>query len=325
LNPAKKFVMFFYKFIIFYTTIIFASSAGAQNTSYPAVWAWKVEGAQRSVYFLGEMHDFKGRFGLKIDYSLGEKILKISDEVWVEILQDEEDKTVPGSVLEKRISTENWNSIKRIIGIEVRKLLAGIASEEKIMSYTEAYIDSVRKSSPLDAMASLGMLHALQARKKNPLDNLAYPGLRKFFFPSQGKTYLSNLRFIESTDSVARAWRQTCADKDADPVFSWLLQDISMADKFGDQLLDVFWRSPVDLPALNQAMASNPFGDLTMRCSISPRNSEWLPKILQTLSTPGPTTTFLFGVGHFAGEKGLIEKLKTAGYVDIKRIYELEK
>jgi uncharacterized protein YbaP (TraB family) len=297
-------------------------SAKAQELAKIPVWAWKVTGGERDVYLLAELHDISGNFGLKVDYQMGEKIVQLSSEVWVESPQDSISGIESYPQLSKVLKDSTWRNVLKVAHDSIQ-IIAANSNAIKRDALEKDLVDSLNNSHPLEAYNSLSILQNLLHRKAFPLQRLPYVGLRKYLTDKKNENTLKFME-IEDKQAVARAWLKNCEFKDTESLINSALRGIENNYFRMDEIQTIFLTRSSDLGQLEAVIASEESGQVLKKCTINPRNAAWLPFIKKAASTPGKPVTFLLGLEHFPGDQGLIQMLREEGYSDIKRIYNLE-
>jgi uncharacterized protein YbaP (TraB family) len=300
----------------------FVATAEAKDYINNPVWVWKMSGGQRDVYLIGELHYFSSDFGLKIDYQLGEKIAQLSSEIWIESQQDSVDILENPPNLSAVLTEGTWNSIQKITQDSIQKITS-TSDESRRADHVKNFINALNISHPVQAYGSIVSLHNLTYRSDYPLARLPYNGLKRHLMKNRNKDAWS-FKDIEDKQSVSRTWRKNCDSKATEALLSSALNSIHSNSFLEDVVQKVFLDQQSDPKQLEEAIASRVEGRILNRCSVYPRNVDWFPKMKQAIETRGKPVVFLFGIGHFLGDQGLINMLRLEGYTDIKRIYTLE-
>lgn len=314
-----------FKFSLFIFCLIFQTIAVSQTVSSSAasVWAWEVKGKFKTVYLVGELHGFVGPASLRINHELGENIYKKSSAVWIEVPQNTEDKTLPATNLKNRIKTDTWLQTTRLVEQAVYKLSTSNA-EKKVKLYKE-FITAVDMRDPLGAFFDLLTLQSLKAKTQIPMQLMPQLGLKAYLRRTQKDTTSIKFLNIEAETSVAENWRRHCGDDESDHIVKVGLAYLeNTLIPYDQPIQEAFLQPGSDLDSVMQVHMRGEIGDVLTKCTINPRNLEWLPKLINALETDGPPVSFLVGLGHLWGEDGLIALLKKQGYTDIKRIYSVD-
>jgi hypothetical protein len=167
------------------------------------------------------------------------------------------------------------------------------------------------------------MISSIKIFKKNPIYK-SYAGfintMRKQLENSQSK-----LKDIESDTAVEDTWLQNCQQKNkAEEMIQLGLEKLNLeADSlstFFNETLEAFAKKNNELSEITDFLSKSKDAVLMNECSIAPRNKNWLPKILKSLSTQGPPVAYVVGIAHIGGYNGLISLIKREGYLSIERV-----
>jgi TraB/PrgY/gumN family len=296
--------------------------ARAQGDSDNSVWAWKLSGGARDVYFLAELHSFTGDFGFKVDHRLGESIVRRSSELWVEPINLSSESTHGYPMLSTRLGSNTWDAVVNSTHDALKKIAVN-ASAERRLALERSYLASMNNSCPVEAHGLITMLGILTSRASQPLKYLGHNGLRRHIMGKDSEV-VKKFVYVEDDRPAHRTWYKSCVDAETDAFINDALESLRSKKFAIDDVQNVFLSHTSDIDQLERVMTNGVGFKLLNKCSVYPRNSDWFPKIKQAIETPGGPVTFLFGAGHFTGAQGLISMLRAAGYTDIKRIYSLE-
>lgn len=291
----------------------FAADYGPQ---FESVWAWKITTEKRTVYLLGELHNFGGE-SLNLSHKLGGEIYNISKEIWTENSQINSGNYEINSYLKPETIIQVRRSLKEAINQTSNK------SEQGKIELLTKVMEDFYKSDPITAHNTLMMISSLKIFKRNPIYK-SYAGfintMRKQLDNNQSK-----LMDIESATAVEDTWRQYCQQKNkAEEMIHLGLEKLNLeADSlstFFNETIEAFANKNNELSEITDFLSKRKDAVLMNECSIAPRNKNWLPKILNSLSTQGPPVAFVVGIAHMGGTSGLISLLKKEGYQNIERV-----
>lgn len=304
-------------------TLLIISSITCGNTfavdygpQFESVWAWKITTQKRTVYLLGELHNFGGE-SLNLSHKLGGEIYNISKEIWTENSQINSGNYQITDFLKPETISQVRSSLKKTINQTSNK------SEQEKIELLAKVMEDFDKSDPITAHNTLMMISSLKIFKKNPTYK-SYAGfintMRKQLDNSQSK-----LKDIESATAVEDTWLQNCQQKNkAEEMIQLGLEKLNLeADSlstFFNETIEAFAKKNNELSQITDFFSKSKDAVLMNECSIVPRNKNWLPKILNSLSTQGPPVAFVVGIAHIGGTSGLISLLKKEGYPNIERV-----
>jgi uncharacterized protein YbaP (TraB family) len=307
--------------VLFCSSNVFATN---DESSFESVWAWEVLGTQRKVYLLGELHDF-GSETLSISHKLGSDICKTSSEVWTESQQKNLDPIGNKIKLALLLNADTFNQVRR----DVEKVISqtsnrSVKGKDELL---DQVVSDFETSDPIAAYATFGTISSFKVFKQYPRYK-SYEGFIRTARRYIG-TNATNIFSIESETAVADTWWKNCSttsqvEKIVQLGLKKLNADATHAYAYTNEIQKIFAGKNSELKDIDNFLLKQEEEALLSQCSIAPRNKSWLPKILESLSSPGAPITFVVGIGHLGGKEGLIAMLKEAGYTNIKRIYVAE-
>jgi uncharacterized protein YbaP (TraB family) len=309
--------------LLFLVLILIFKPALAQNPD-PAVvnksvWVWKLTGESKDVYFLGELHSFVGKIDMRIDYSVGEKFINSSSDIWIESVQSNTDVAEAKSPLFEKISGVTLDGLEKIVNASI-ETIASEATEKKRAELKINFLKTLNKSEPVEAYSSLASLNLLVKRKNSPLVYASHRGLRRNIENKKSDNVRKFIE-IEKNNSVASAWYKKCGDFEANTLIASALNFNNTELTLSEKLQKIFLDSNSNLDDIKLLFDTEIDGKILEKCVISPRNIEWFPKILKAIQTPGKPAVFLLGIGHFSGDNGLLNLLRQSGYHNIERLH----
>jgi uncharacterized protein YbaP (TraB family) len=305
--------------IFLFTSCLFSLSAKSDESKKNAIWIWQLEGSSREIYLVGELHALIGDIKSQYDYSKLKNLTSASTVFWIESMQKTTTFFEENVAIKNQIDLTAWKTAQISIQKAVEKILRNTSGEAVHRKFSDDFISAVSALDPIQAASEIGNLNFLLYRKKTPDAALVFPGFRAQLL--KDNKFRNNIQEIEKNNSVAKAWRESCTERDAELLLQAVIEDLNNENLPGYKIQKIFLEPKSEISDLDKALNESTEGKLLQKCSIFPRNKIWLPEIKKILSTPGPTTVFLFGIGHYAGENGLIRLLQDAGYKEIRRLY----
>lgn len=299
----------------FICTVLFAEE---NLKPIPAVWAWRASSEKRVVYLVGELHSFQSQTKLDLDYKLGTALFNLSDEIWIEPKQHSIELADPPIKLHDLISDELWKKLSFRTKEITSHLLAG-KKQDRIDQLTNNIIDNFDADGPLSLYANFKQLVSMEKQYATQLSNFVYPGLKgELINKSSGNKQAKKILNIESIYSVSNLWRQHCGTDENDIIVSSALSD----EDFDNLTQHVFTSPNTDLIDIDNVFKTAQIGPILKKCTVVPRNYQWLAKIRAVLATEGPPVAVVVGVGHLSGNEGLINLLTIEPGVNVKRIFD---
>ena len=293
---------------------MFTQSVIAED-SKSAVWAWKISNNNRTVYLMGELHWLQSNQQLNIDYDFGMDLYKISSELWVEPKQANQDTSQPSIKMHDRVSRDVWEKIK----IRSRTIAATILknkSADEIDAFSNKMINEFDLNSPFGVYGNIKLSNKfVNIYLMRPL-GFNYIGQKQYIISNESPNKLPPISYIEADDSVAVNWRKFCSRKENDILLEAALTDID----FDKEAEEVLMKEGAVLDDIENMLTKTEVGRVIKKCAVTPRNFEWISKILNAMNTKGQPIAVLVGLGHLSGKDGLIELLSTNKGLEMVRL-----
>lgn len=287
------------KLLILMLAVLCATGARAQLL-------WRITGGNcyKPSYMFGTIHLESASY---IDSVPGlSEVIGCVDAVYGEVVQDEMmSKTVMSKVLKQSLAPAD-STIDRLLTPEQYKMVDGVVS-----SYMMGLI-GLDRLSKLKPMAIVMQLEAMQMAKYFPdFKSLAGGGI-DMAVQSRGSElgkYVGGFETVEQQISIA--YGSTLKEQARE-----LVEMCEKDKEFGEnnrQLCELYHSQ--DFKALQQHLfdpEKGMSGEEQERMCYS-RNRKWMEKIVTTL--PVQSMLIVVGAAHLMGEQGLIELLRSRGYV----------
>jgi uncharacterized protein YbaP (TraB family) len=309
---------------------LFSASISAQQKSLllPSVWAWEIKNNNRTLYILGELHGFtfQGKNDIILSHDLGRKIYEISDVVWIEQQQELVDKNIDDFKLSNQIEASTWERIKTGFRRAIDSMIQ--LNEKQRTDLLTFYIENIDAQDPATASVSLTNFANAKITANKPIFKY-YMGFGNTLKKEEKNHSKRKLAYLESTQSIATSWWTNCNDKNKaetliQDALKMQMKDYDFENKITNALQESFIKNENDANVFSDGLVdeSNVY-KIIMQCINEPRTKNWMPKIIEALSTKGPPITYLVGISHIGGKQGILALLKKEGFTGIKRIYDL--
>lgn len=267
---------------------------------------WRVTGGNcyKPSYLFGTIHMQSSNF---IDSVPGlSDVITSVDAIYGEVVQDEMmSKSVVSKVLKESLAPAD-STIDRLLTPQEYKMV-----DDVVKNYMMGLI-GLDRLSKLKPMAIVMQLEAMQVAKHFPnFKSLAGGGI-DMAVQSRGSElgkYVGGFETIEQ--QLAIAYGSTLQEQ-AHALVEMCAKDKEFADN--NRRLSALYHSQ-DLKALEQFLLDPSTGmsaESMERLSYS-RNRKWMDKIVATL--PVQSMLIVVGAAHLVGDQGLIELLRSRGYV----------
>lgn len=312
-------------------TLMTACPTWGQETTgtVPAVWAWEIQGSNRTIYILGEIHFFDVDKGVKIDYQLAQRIYDFSDKAWTESLSQLENSAPAKKKNSQRLKSTTWKELQVQVSSTINTAYAKKTATEREDFYAKVIeeLDSLntpRLVASLDLYASVKNTFETKIIIKNRQE-----GLITYLMKLEKSKVTKKLFAMEPAGIDETLWADQCdTDENLENIVSGRLKFFN--NEYFSKLSGLaniqkqFVEQQIDINALHKIVSAAPDWTLTEKCSVNPRNILWLPYLKEALAGSGPPIVFIVGIGHLGGENGLLALLEKNGYSKVKRIYSVE-
>jgi uncharacterized protein YbaP (TraB family) len=307
-------------------TTTFEVKAENKERITPSTWAWKISSETRTVYLLGEHHNFNLNTNILISHKLGFDIYKASSKIWIEPLQKVPDKIDETRYLKNQLTYEVLQSTTNHINKVIEKFENLTESEKKYVR--SQYLSDFLKNDPITAYIMLSNLAQVQVNANN-LDLLNSPGFTLVLMGYENAKESKKINLIEANNAVSETWWNNCGNKNkANDLIKIALNKFSNNYLFENDLTLETQHQFIDgnnnVNKFIEILLTHPEGKILQDCMLIERNKSWMPLFKESLSTKGAPITFLVGAWHIGGNHGLLELLKKEGYTNITRIYTIE-
>lgn len=311
--------------------VLFSASIFAKQKSvfFPSVWAWEIKNNNRTIYILGELHGFvfESKNDIHLSHDLGRKIYEISDAVWIEQQQKLVDKTIDEFKLSNQIEATTWEQVKTGFRRATDSMMQ--LNEKQRIDLLDFYIKNIDSQDPATASVSLTNFANAKITSNKPIFKY-YMGFSNTLKQEEKNYPKQKLAFLENSQSIATSWWSNCNDKNKAEILiqdalKMQMKDYNFENKITNALQESFIKNENDANVFSDNLVdeSNIY-KIIMQCINVPRTKNWMPKIIEALSTEGPPITYLVGISHVGGEQGILALLQKEGFNSIKRIYELK-
>jgi uncharacterized protein YbaP (TraB family) len=316
-------------FILICLFFLIGFAKAENNLIKQSVWAWEVNSKFRKIYILGELHQFtiKKDLAIVISHDLGGMIYDLSAETWIESQQTLQTNVPISQKLSSQLKSETWEKVKK-----------GFKRATDSMSHWELhernnllkqYINNLDQQDPFNAYTNL-FRFADAGKNSQRIDRNIIQGLNTTLSNHEKSSGNLKLKIIENTQSIADTWWQNCNDKNKAEILitealKWQNRDYNF-DNDSDVLTQlIFLKDENNIDIFNSDFVNTTSSDkIISECILIPRTKNWMPKILDSLSTEGPPIAYLIGIGHIGGKEGILSLLQEKGYSDMKRIYSIK-
>jgi uncharacterized protein YbaP (TraB family) len=296
-------------------------------TEFESVWLWRVDTPQRQIYIAGDWHDHQLSANEKLSHRLAYSAYGSSSFVLLESIGTKRFSDKP---LNSRLKPSTWEALAKA----VRKSM-----EEKLR--TMKNLSAKQRAIPLDDIVEFvnrvpdNLLHddvlsmlLLPPEVQREQFRMERGFLRKISQESQ-KINSEKLGFLEIPNASYTAWSENCG-KPSD--LESLVRDIlTEADQNAQgsvsavqEVIAEFRSYSGTSESMNRLIQNTSLWETLNKCSVLPRNLEWIKTIKAQLGNDRQPLMVVAGIGHILGETGLLSLLCKEGYCGSQRIQEVK-
>jgi uncharacterized protein YbaP (TraB family) len=294
---------------------------------FDSVWLWQVDTPTRRLYIAGELHDHAIAPKEVISHRLAYEAYESSSRVLTESVNTTQ---LGKNQLKNSLTPSTWAALDKAIRKSVVTKLA--ANKNLTVQQRNVSIDDVVGviNSMSDARLFLTLpdiLRPLPAAYDGEFRNEV--GFLKKIVTETHKDKLTKQIAIETLDSSDTAWSQYCGQpSDTESLISEILNatgpNAQLTEKKIQELTNEFRSSSATIESITQRIKKTSYWETLNKCSVRPRNLEWMKRILQEIGLDKQPLMVVVGIGHVVGDTGLLSLLCKEGYCQSKRIKQVD-
>lgn len=284
--------------------IILAVMLGSLTASAQLLWRITGGNCYKPSYMFGTIHFETSSY---IDSVPGlNDAIKAVDAIYGEVVRDEMlNKSTMSKVLKESFAPAD-STIDKLLTLEEYKMVDGV-----VKSYMMGLIglDRLKKLKP---MAIVMQLEALQMAKYFPdFKSLANGGL-DLAVQNRGSELGKYVGGFETFDEQMNILYGSSLKEQAATLVEMCRKDKEFGE-YNEEIINIYHSQ--DLAALASHLTNPESGmdEMAMEQMCYSRNRRWMDKIVTTL--PVQSMLIVVGAAHLVGEQGLIELLRSRGYV----------
>lgn len=324
--------MKFFSNLICLTWVVFTSfnSYGLTKLQLPlhttdefeSVWLWQIDTPYRKIYIAGEQHNHALLPNEILSHRLASTAYELSSRVLIENIDTE---WLGKDQLKTRLTASTWASLDAA----VRKSVAIKLTTKKDLSVAQRNVplnDIVEVVNRMQDgklfLALPGMLQPAPEIENQLRLEIGY--IRKIILDSS-KDKTAKHETLETSDAANKIWSKYCGlSSDAELLVLEILTETGLNAELSEKKLqqeaNEFRSSNATTESMTQRIKNSAYWDIANKCSVRPRNLEWIKKILQEISTDKQPLMVVVGIGHVIGNTGLLSLLCKEGYCQSKRV-----
>jgi uncharacterized protein YbaP (TraB family) len=297
------------------------------TTAFESVWLWRIDTPSRQIYIAGENHDHLLSSNELISHRLAYSAYELSDRV---LLESVSMKRLTDNQLKNRLTPQTWEELATLVrnSIASKKSLMKNSTADQTSIPVENIVEFVNRQSDrvlADFLPSL-LLPTSADRDQLKLE-------KGFLKEITLKTHNENSKkvgFLEGQNAGDTAWLKSCGQPSDTEL---LVREILNATGHNSQnfirthkeFLTEYRSAKGTTESISKLIKSIPLWETLNKCTVLPRNFEWITKIKQELllSNSKQPLMIVVGIGHVIGDTGLLSLLCKEGYCQPKRILQI--
>lgn len=300
-------------------------SKSSHNTPniFESVWLWQVDTPHRQLYIAGDWHDHFLSSKETMSHRLAYLAYESSSRVLTESVGT---KRLEQAQLKNRLMPVTWQTLDAAI----RKSVAKKQTAMKNLSTNQRNVpvDNVvefvnRLPDNLIADTLLSMLLPLP---ENEVEQIRVEiGFLKKITLNVNKEKIEKLDALEKPDVVYKTWSENCGlASDTESLVREILYETGqnaeqMQRKMGEVVSEL--RSTnATTESMTQRIQNLPLWKTANKCTVYPRNLEWIKKIKNEIGNDTQPLMVVVGIAHVIGDTGLLSLLCKEGYCQSKKV-----
>ncbi len=297
-------------------------------TEFESVWLWRVNTPTRIIYIAGEQHDYPLAPHERLSHKLAYAGYESSSRVLLEGFNlNGRDSN---RQLKDRLTAETWetlsDAVRKAMAIKLRSIEK--LTDEQRATPADEFVTLINRWTDFSLLTGLpGLLL--------PLPDKAEPykveqGFLAKITKEQSSVNFKKIGFLELRNNVDQVWLDQCGQpQDTEQLVKKTLAEIDKFTKFPTNLERDFLNEFINPLATEDSIVritqNRPMADVLDRCTVLPRNLQWVEKIKQELVLDKSTQPLMIvvGLGHVVGNTGLLQLLCKEGYCQSQRVLQL--
>ena len=272
---------------IFIGILILTQSVRAQELKNSLLWKIEGNGIETS-YLFGTFHLLP-----KADFELKEKVVKAFDKSEQVVMELDMDNPNLQTEMFQNINMSNGQTIESFLSADDFKRL-----NEYVTANVGFGLDKMNSFKPF-------FIAAMMMPKMIDGSTASY----ELAFVQKAKSQEKEIFGLETTAEQAAVFDSISYESQVAELMKMMDEGDEMKSLFNEMISSY---KEEDLNSIKQLMRENMSDDNQEKFLLTERNKNWIPRIGEMAKEK--STFFAVGAGHLAGEKGVINLLKTAGY-----------
>lgn len=304
------------------------SQAKEKNTAYESndfesVWIWEIETPHRKIYLAAELHDHALSVNENLSHLLAETVYKLSSHVLTESLDSNK---LSNSSLKNRLSATTWAELENAIQTSLKAKLdanRNITSAQRNVPIQDV-IDVIGRM-PDEQLFRILLQILRPLPEKEDVFRIEIGFLKRI---NSDPKYLNQTKqsLIEKTDNF---WSEGCKKPgDTELMVSEILtetgKNANSTESRLQKIVNEFKNPNGTAASLNAHIENTALWSTLNKCTVRPRNLEWLEKIKNELNKDNQPLMIVAGAGHIVGETGVLALLCKEGFCKSKRIHLID-
>lgn len=290
--------------------------------TFDSVWLWQVDTPNRLLYIAGERHDHALSSQEAISHELATTAYELSSRVLTESINN---KWSGKDQLKSRLTPSTWVALDSAIRKSVASKLAtkkDLATEQRNASIDDV-VEVINRMQ--DGMLFLTLPGMLQPTPEKESQQRVENGYLKKITIEKYENKTGKQSALETSDAPNSLWLKNCGQpSDTESLIREILIETGPnAQKTEHRIqedVNEFRSINATTESMTQQVINSVYWKTLNKCTVHPRNLEWIKKIKNELSNDKQPLMIVVGIAHVVGDTGLLSLLCKEGYCHSKRV-----
>jgi TraB/PrgY/gumN family len=296
-------------------------------TEFESVWLWRVDTPQRQIYIAGDWHDHQLTANEKLSHRLAYSAYGSSSFVLLESIGT---KRFSDNPLKSRLKPSTWEALATAVResmAEKLRTIKNLSAEQQAIP-PDDFVEFVNRVP--DSLLPYDVFSMLLPPPGAEREQLRMePGFLRKISQESPNINPEKLGFLEMPSASYTAWSENCGQpSDLESLVREILtetdQNAQGSVRAVQEVIAEFRSYSGTSESMNRRMQNTSLWKTLNKCSVLPRNLEWMKTIKAQLGNDRQPLMVVAGISHVVGETGLLSLLCKEGYCQSQRIQEVK-
>ncbi len=300
------------------------SPQAVEPVEFESIWLWRVDTPSRIIYIAGEQHNYALVSNERLSHKLAYSAYESSSRVLLEGFNL--NGIDSHRQLKDRLAATTWVALSNAVHVKLRSI-ENVTDEQRATSHAEL-IALISRWSDFSLLSGLPGLLIPWPDQTEPYKT--EEGFLGKITKEKGKANFRKIGYLEPRNNVDSVWLEQCGQpQDTEELIKKILVEIEKGPQYHllrqQSFLKIFKNPAATNDAIAEFSQNDPMQDEWDRCTVLPRNLQWIQKIKQEFVLDKSTQPLMIavGLGHVVGKTGLLELLCKEGYCQSQRVLQL--